>query len=191
MDKKYLQDDILSQPYKREVWHDVLKQVFGTKVLYSPAKDISPVVTDPDNIAKSIFELGNFYTADERLVGIYEITLKEDAKTKIAINKVGLRNLLRSIYKYDVDGALIVFVQGNKWRFSYVSEIRTEEGKKETEPKRYTYLFGKEESCRTASERFSKLTGKPFYLNDLYDVFSVEKLNNDFFKTYKEFYERF
>jgi hypothetical protein len=191
MDKKYLQDGILSQPYKRDVWHDVLKQVFGTKVLYSPAKDIRAIVQDPDNIAKSIFELGNFYTADERLVGIYEITLKEDAKTKLAINKVGLRNLLRSIYKYDVDGALIVFTQGNKWRFSYVSEIRTEEGKKETEPKRYTYLFGKGESCRTAAERFLKLQNKRFYLEDLYDAFSVEKLNEDFFKSYKGFFENF
>src|SRR6185436_14286285 len=128
---------------------------------------------------------------DERLVGVYEITLKEDAKTKLAINKVGLRNLLRSVYKYDVDGALIVFVQGNKWRFSYVSEIRTEEGKKETEPKRYTYLFGKGESCRTAAERFDKLHGKPIYINDLFEAFSVDKLNKDFFKLYKEFFEKF
>ena len=119
MEKKQLQNIILSAPYKREVWHDVLKQVFGVKVLYRPARNVPIAAND---IAKEAVELGNFYTADERLVGVYEITLKDDAKTKLAFNKVGLRNLLRSVYKYDVDGALIVFVQGNKWRFSYVSE---------------------------------------------------------------------
>lgn len=99
--------------------------------------------------------------------------------------------MLRQVYKYDVDAALIVFVQNKKWRFSYVSEVRTEDGKKETEPKRYTYLFGKGESCRTAADRFDKLKGKPIYLNDLFDAFSVEKLNKDFFKSYKEFFEIF
>lgn len=187
MEKKQLQDNILSKPYKREVWHDVLKQIFSVKVLYNPAKLI-PIAAN--EIAKEAVELGNFYTADERLVGVYEVVLKDDAKTKLAINKVGLRNLLRSIYKYDVDGALIVFVQGNKWRFSYVSEIRTEEGKKETEPKRYTYLFGDGESCRTAAERFYNLKDKKIYLQDLFEAFSVEKLNQDFFKSYTEFYKR-
>jgi adenine-specific DNA-methyltransferase len=187
MDKKHLQDNILSKPYQREVWHEVLKRVFGVKTLFSPPKNIPLAANE---IAKDAVELGNFYTADERLVGIYEIMLRKDARTKLAFNKVGLRNLLRSIYKYDVDGALIVFVQDHKWRFSYVSEIRTEEGKKDTEPKRYTYLFGEGESSRTAADRFFKLIGKPIFLNDLYDAFSVEKLNKDFFKTYKEFYEK-
>jgi hypothetical protein len=188
MEKKQLQNNILSAPYNRLVWHDVLKQVFGIKTIHSPVKPI-PIATN--DIASAAVELGNFYTADERLVGVYEVTLKDDAKTKLAINKVGLRNLLRSIYKYDVDGALIVFVQGEKWRFSYVSEIRTEEGKIETEPKRYTYLFGTGESCRTAADRFYKLYDKRFFLEDLYNAFSVEKLNDDFFRSYKEYFEKF
>src|SRR5688572_15700215 len=174
MEQKYLQNNILSQPYSRNEWQEVLKTLFGVKVLYSPPKQIP---LSANEIASQAFELGNFYTEDERLVGVYEITLNEDARTKLAINKVGLRNLLRSIYKYDVDGALIVFAQKDKWRFSYVSEIRTEKGKKETEPKRYTYLFGKGESCRTASERFYGLRGNKLYLQDLFDAFSVEKLN--------------
>lgn len=187
MEQKHLQNSILSQPYNRNEWQEVLKTLFGVKVLYSPPKQIP---LSPNEIATGAFELGNFYTEDERLVGVYEIQLKEDARTKLAINKVGLRNLLRSVYKYDVDGALIVFAQKDKWRFSYVSEIRTEEGKKETEPKRYTYLFGKGESCRTASERFYGLRGKKLYLQDLFDAFSVEKLNQDFFNNYYEYYRR-
>lgn len=185
MDKKILQHTILESAYNREVWLDVLKEFFGAKrILQQPKK----IFVD-GNKAEYAVELGSFYTADEKLVGIFEVKLMP--LVWIERNRVGLRSLLRQVYKYDVDGALIVFVQDNKWRFSYVSEIRTEEGKKETEPKRYTYLFGKGESCRTAAERFDKLKGKPVYLNDLYEAFSVEKLNKDFFKTYKEFNEKF
>jgi hypothetical protein len=188
MDKKIFQNTILEKQYQPAKWKEVLKDYFGVKKLHQQPQ---PIILPANDIAENAVELGSFYTADDRLVGIYEITINTDATTKIDINRVGLRSLLRNIYKYDVDAALIVFVHGTKWRFSYVSEIRTEEGKKETEPKRYTYLFGEGESCRTAADRFDKLKGKQIYLNDLFEAFSVEKLNKDFFKTYKEFHERF
>ncbi|HNR19080.1 MAG TPA: TaqI-like C-terminal specificity domain-containing protein [Bacteroidia bacterium] len=186
MDKKQLQEQILQQPYHDETWQRVLKEYFGAKVFHT--KPVT-VLLPSNDIAESAVELGNFYTADERVVGMYEVQLKP--KPWIQINRVGLRSLLRQVYKHDVDAALIVFVQGDKWRFSYVSEIRTEEGIKETEPKRYTYLFGTGETSRTAADRFDKLKGKPVSLDDLFEAFSVEKLNKDFFKTYKEFFEQF
>ncbi len=182
MDKKHLQHIILEETYKREVWLDVMKEFFGARKLHLQPQDIH---IDKSK-AEYAVELGSFFTADEKLVGIYEVKLLP--QLWIERNRVGLRSLLRQVYKYDVDGALIVFVQDNKWRFSYVSEIRD---KKETDPKRYTYLFGRGETCRTASDRFDKLKDKKFYLEDLYDAFSVEKLNNDFFKSYNEHYEKF
>ena len=108
-------------------------------------------------------------------------------------NKVGLRELLRNIYKYDVDGAIIVFDQGQKWRLSFVSEIKVldDEGEiieQATEPKRYTYLLGKEEKVNTPSERLNKLAGKPLALNDLLEAFSVEALNEDFYKIIAEYF---
>lgn len=186
MDKKTLQTSILEAAYQPEKWMEVIKLYFGAKKFHQTPQQI---ILPGNNLAEKALEIGSFYTVDERLIGIYEIQLT--AKAWIDKNRVGLRNLLRQVYKYDVDGALIVFVQNDKWRFSYVSEIRTEEGKKETEPKRYTYLFGKGESCRTAADRFDKIKGKPIYINDLFDAFSVDKLNKDFFKSYKEFFESF
>ncbi len=186
MDKKTLQNSILEKAYQPEKWLDVMKDYFGAKKFHQKPQ---PVLLPSNEIAQSAVELGSFYTADERIVGIYEVKLTD--KALIERNRVGLRNLFKSVIRYDLDAALIVYLQENKWRFSYVSEIRTAEGKKETEPKRYTYLFGEGESCRTAAERFDKLKGKPIYLNDLFEAFSVEKLNKDFFKTYKEFYEKF
>lgn len=183
MDKKHLQHSILESVYDSKQWRSVMEEYFGARNFLQQPKPISLPAND---FADAAFELGNFHTADERLVGIYEVKL--NPKAWIERNRVGLRSLLRQVYKYDVDAALIVFVQADKWRFSYVSEIRTEEGKKETEPKRYTYLFGRGEICRTAADRFDKLKGKPVYLNDLFEAFNVEKLNKEFFKTYKEFY---
>ncbi len=186
MDKRLFQHTILEETYEPNKWKEVLQTYFGVKrFLQIPQQILLPA----NDLAEVAFELGSFETVDDRLIGIYEVLLNQSAW--IGKNRVGLRNLLRCVYKYDVDGALIVFVQGDKWRFSYVSEIRTEEGKKQTEPKRYTYLFGKGETCRTAADRFDKLQGKQIYLNDLYDAFSVDKLNKDFFKTYKEFFEKF
>ncbi len=186
MDKKTLQNSILEKAYQPEKWLDVMKDYFGAKKFHQKPQ---PVSLPSNEIAHSAVELGSFYTADERIVGIYEVKLTD--KALIERNRVGLRNLFKSVIRYDLDAALIVYIQDTKWRFSYVSEIRTEEGKKETEPKRYTYLFGEGESCRTAAERFDKLKGKPIYLNDLFEAFSVEKLNKEFFKIYKEFYEKF
>lgn len=186
MDKKTLQYSILEKSYQSGKWLDVLKEYFGVKKIHQQPQSIS---LPSNEIAEHAEELGSFYTADERLVGIYEVQLKP--KAVIGRNRVGLRNLLRNVYKYDVDVALIAFIQNEKWRFSYISEIRTEDGKKVTEPKRYTYLFGEGESCRTAADRFDKLKGKHIYLNDLFDAFSIEKLNKEFFKRYKEFYEKF
>lgn len=185
MDKKHLQHTILEATYNREVWLNVLKEFFGAKTFYQKPVAVSLLTND---LANGAVELGSFYTSDERLVGMYEVQLKP--KAWIQGNRVSLRSLLRQVYKYDVDAALIVFVQADKWRFSYVSEIRTEEGKKETEPKRYTYLFGEGETCRTAADRFEKLKGKVIYLSDLFEAFNVEKLNKEFFKTYKEFYQK-
>jgi hypothetical protein len=191
MDKKYLQQNILSASYDRNTWTDVLKECFGVKRLH---QNPTPILLSANDITDCAVELGSFDTADDRLVGIYEVKVKPNVW--IEKNKVGLRNLLKQIYKYDVDGALIVFDQGDKWRFSYVSEINivnestNEIEKKVTEPKRYTYLFGNGESCRTAAERFYKIKDKPVFLDDLYDAFSVEKLNEDFFKSYKEYFEK-
>ncbi|MCJ0743465.1 Eco57I restriction-modification methylase domain-containing protein [Pedobacter montanisoli] len=103
-----------------------------------------------------------------------------------------------------VAGAMVVFVQGDKWRFSYISKRKVKNKEtntiedKETAPKRYTYLFGKGEKALTAAQRFDKLIQKQkdnlfdlLSLDDFEDAFSVEKLSKEFFKSYKEIYEHF
>ena len=181
MDKKKLQN-ILSSSYKLASWQEVLVDVFGVRnLLQSPL----PIILREDKRIESAYELGNFNTADDRMIGLYQINVSSGVH--LEHNKVGLRELLRSIYKYDVDGAMVVFVQKEKWRLSFISEIRTlnDEGeviKDATEPKRYTYLLGKDEKTNTPTNRFFSISSKPYNLEDIRNVFSVEALNEEFYR---------
>lgn len=153
MDKLQLKN-ILSSAYNRADWQAVMRGIFGARTLRQIPQ---PVILPPNELSQNAYELGSMETADERRIGIYEVHIKPSVQ--LERNKTGLRNLLRDIYKNDVDGALIVFVQGDKWRFSFVSEIGTTNAagewvRQETEPKRYTYLLGKDETIRTAARDF-------------------------------------
>lgn len=197
MNKQQLQT-ILSSPYDQENWKKVLIEVFGVKNIPQQAPSVP---LSENDLAINAFEIADFTTTDERIVGIFEVNLQP--KVKIEANKVGIKRILESIYKYDVDAALIVFVANNKkqWRFSFVSDIKVlneqtqEIERKTTEEKksrkRYTYLLGQNETCRTATEQFLFLKGKPFTLKDLYEAFNVEKLNDAFFNGYQAHYKKF
>ncbi|GMQ25716.1 hypothetical protein Aoki45_23980 [Algoriphagus sp. oki45] len=181
MDKKTLQS-ILSKPFVLADWQNLLTEVLGVKNFLQKPAEI-PLASNKK--AESAFELGSFNTADDRIIGLYLVKVKPEVW--LERNKVGLRELLRSVYKYDVDGALIVFEQADKWRLSFVSEIRTfdEEGnitKKVTEPKRYTYLLGKGEKTKTPVDRLFSISGKKLYLEEIRNAFSVEALNEEFYK---------
>lgn len=181
MDKKRLQS-ILSKPFVLADWQNLLAEVFGVKNFLQKPAEI-PLASNKK--AESAFELGSFNTADDRIIGLYLVKVKPEVW--LERNKVGLRELLRSVYKYDVDGALIVFEQADKWRLSFVSEIRTfdDEGnitKKVTEPKRYTYLLGDGEKTKTPTDRLFSVKGKKLYLEDIRKAFSVEALNEEFYK---------
>ncbi|MGI8556575.1 MAG: hypothetical protein ACR2LT_09510 [Pyrinomonadaceae bacterium] len=194
MDKNYLQKEILEAEYERSEWTKVLREWFGVKQINQIPQLINRDTSDWNDYVENAYELGRLYTdGGEREVGIFEVKLTSNPK--IAINRVKLRSLLSNIYG-NVDGALIIFTQDDKWRFSYVSEILDRDANDnvisvKTEPKRYTYFFGKGENCRTAADRFDKLKGKPLTLTDLTEAFSVEKLSKEFFKTYKEHFEKF
>jgi hypothetical protein len=179
-------DSVLSTEYQPALWRQVLTDVFGVRNLNRQPQSIS---LPANKLAKSSFELGFFNTTDDRIIGLYQIDLKPNVQ--IERNKVGLRELLRTVYKHDVDGALVVFAQGDKWRLSFISEVRVlnDDGsvdKKATEPKRYTYLLGRGEKTRTPTDRLAELSGKPLSLEDVRRAFSVEALNTEFYKKVSE-----
>lgn len=189
---------ILENPYDRKVWKSFLQRQFTNNKLN--AEDRIIALSDK-SISKKCLSLGNYEINEYTKIGIFEIELND--KVNLSRNRVALRNLLKDITK-QVAGAMVVFVQGDKWRFSYISKrkVKNKESNtiedKETAPKRYTYLFGKGEKALTAAQRFDKLIQKQkdnlfdlLSLDDFEDAFSVEKLSKEFFANYKTAYEDF
>lgn len=189
---------ILESPYDRSIWKNFLQTQFTNNKLNAEDRKIS---LSDNTISKECISLGFYEIDDYTKIGIFEIELSP--KVNLARNRVQLRNLLKDITK-QMAGAMVVFVQGEQWRFSYISkrkfhnkETNTIEDK-ETAPKRYTYLFGKGEKALTAAQNFDKLIQKQkgnlydlLSLDDFEDAFSVDKLGKEFFKNYKEIYEDF
>ena len=189
---------ILESPYDRSIWKNFLQTQFTNNKLNAEDRKIS---LSDNPISKECISLGFYEIDDYTKIGIFEIELSP--KVNLARNRVQLRNLLKDITK-QMAGAMVVFVQGEQWRFSYISkrkfhnkETNTIEDK-ETAPKRYTYLFGKGEKALTAAQNFDKLIQKQkanlydlLSLDDFEGAFSVDKLGKEFFKNYKEIYEDF
>lgn len=139
---------------------------------------------------------------DGKSLAIFEVEV--DDSIHIDRNRQGLREIaIKHIDQNITHGALVFFYSKNQadYRFSFIakwSEIDLETGefiKGETKPKRYTYLLGDNEACTTAAKRLLILAKKKetqdIGIKEVIDAFAVEPLKNDFFKTYKEHYEKF
>ncbi|MBN1618664.1 Eco57I restriction-modification methylase domain-containing protein [Candidatus Dojkabacteria bacterium] len=188
---------IFQQRYNHNTWKQFLGQAFLNARILSKPEELSGINKD---VALKAFKLGNILLDEkgiERQVAIYEVVLAKGIV--LERNRVGLRNLLRKYWK-DIDAAFIAYYnpENTNWRFTYVSELSGFDAEGElisikTEPKRYTYILGEGETCRTAAERFTILVnkGKNATLNDIKEAFSVEKLSEAFFAEYKKQYEDF
>ena len=152
--------------------------------------------------AKAFYQLGNVSLADAKTLGIYEITTNPE--TRLHRNRVQMRQLVATQCQQSaLDGALAVYAcpqspSGNDaeghWRFSFISmEYKLNEqgqiNKRESAPKRYTYLLGTGAKIRTAVERFSRLQ-KTATLDDLKTAFAVEQLNKEFYEKLFKWYEQ-
>lgn len=104
-----------------------------------------------------------------------------------------IANILRERKKR---GALVAFFNEDysHWRISFIKldyEF-TAKGFEEklTPAKRLSYVVGKGEACKTAKDQFFSLTKleDEVSLNELEEIFALEKVTNDFFKEYKNKY---
>ncbi|MFN7376884.1 MAG: Eco57I restriction-modification methylase domain-containing protein [Pseudanabaena sp.] len=189
--------ELFKQGYNQASWKQFLGEVFANAQLLSNPE----ILTDIDTqVAAAAQKLG-FISLDEngveRQIAVYEVMLADGII--LERNRVGLRNVLRK-YWHDIDAAFIVYhcPESRKWRLTYVSELMGfgadgEFVEIKTEPKRYTYVLGEGETVRTAVSRFQKIQekGRGVSLDDVKDVFSVEKLSKMFFDEYKKHYEAF
>ena len=191
----------LQSPYSRDAWLMLLRDLFG----HSAALFSKPVhVTDPGfhGVFTRVLHLGDLQTADGKTAALLDIEVAPDLS--LPRNRAGIRHLAARL----IDGTtrqaiLAAFHNGSSpdWRFSFIIrekslDIATGETiTHETPARRFTYLLGPNETCRTAADRFMTLCEQASTglctLANLEVSFSVEKLSDAFFSEYLSHYETF
>lgn len=186
--------EILQQPYDRSRWTTLIHEVFPNVTLYE--KPESP--TEKPEWIRDFYQLGNVRLHDGKNLAIFEIRV--DDKVQLSRNRVTLRELIsKKIDLGTTHGVLCVFNSSSpEYRFTFVAkEVGfDDEGAittTETNSKRYTYVLGPGETRRTAAQRFAELAAhrEEAGVKEVIEAFSVERLNKEFFRTYKDHYQAF
>jgi adenine-specific DNA-methyltransferase len=183
----------LNQTYQRPAWLDTLKAVLPATQLFAQPQAV-PV--EPKS-AKAMHQLGRVRLQGGRQPAVLEIEVAESID--LVRNRAGLRSMVsRIIDQAEYHGVLAVFISHEQdFRFTFAAResFFDDEGqiqRRETAARRFTYVLGPNESCRTAAERFSELAGKAHdaTLEDVIAAFSVEKLNKEFFADFIRNFEK-
>ena len=123
---------------------------------------------------------------------IFDVTVSD--RVMMERNRVNIQRLIRKVME-NYSSAFMLFHYENDtrwdWRFTFCHK---KGGQKEvTDSKRYTFLLGPGQSCRTAANNFNKLyeNRDTLDMSKIEDAFSVEALTNEFFGKYKEKYDKF
>ena len=195
MDKVKLKD-ILSSAFDLEQWKNILIEMFPKVEFFTHINHITHDMVNEGG------QTGIIRLDDGRSVAIYTFEVKDNVL--IGRNRKGLRDIAaKTIDQSIIHGALAFYYSKNlpDYRLTFIAKQTSfnEDGeliKSETAPKRYTFLLGENESCRTAADRLSELVlkkekGDSISLADVTEAFSVERLNKEFFAGYKAQYNKF
>lgn len=194
MDKSGLKD-ILSSVFDFEQWKNILIEMFPKVEFFTRINQVT------HNLVKDGGQAGTIRLDDGRSLAIYVFEVNDNVL--IDRNRKGLREITaKAIDQSIIHGVLAFYYSKNvpDYRLTFIAKQSSfnENGelvKSETAPKRYTFLLGENEPCRTAAERLYELISKrkssSIYLADVTEAFSVERLNKEFFAGYKAQYTRF
>lgn len=194
MNQAYLKN-ILSAKFDFDIWKDLLEKIFPKVEIFTSIAKIT------DSHVKDGGHVGNIRLDDGRSLAIFRFEVADNVQ--ISRNRKSLRDIAAKYVDQDlIHGALVFYYsQGqDDYRLTFIAKQTyfNESGElvtKETAPKRYTFLLGKNEPCTTAASRLKELADKrtygSIYLTDVTDAFSVERLNKEFFNGYKAQYKKF
>jgi hypothetical protein len=194
----------LQQPYRRATWQTILPQLLPQVEFFSQPADVPLRTARESEIASARQQIGRATIVDdagaEKHIAVYEIQVA--STVDLPRNRVALRELVaRSIDQANAHAVLAFFIQDGRaeYRLTYAAressiDLETLEiSTRETAPKRFTFLLGPAEPCRTAAQRLSELATNRERLTfkEVEEAFSVERLNKEFFAAYKKHYQRF
>ena len=128
---------------------------------------------------------------------IFDITVAD--RVRMAQNRVGVQQLVRRIMDTYSGAFLLIHYEGRpdwEWRFTFCHKAH--DATSGTDARRFTFLLGPGQACRTAAENFRSLIDRraadpevQLDIDDLRRAFSVEALSREFFARYKAHYARF
>ena len=128
---------------------------------------------------------------------IFDITVAD--RVRMAQNRVGVQQLVRRIMDTYSGAFLLIHYEGRpdwEWRFTFCHKAH--DATTGTDARRFTFLLGPGQACRTAAENFRSLIDRraadpevQLDIDDLRRAFSVEALSREFFARYKAHYARF
>ena len=140
---------------------------------------------------RSIKQVGMMYVDVEPLQ-IFDVTVSD--RVMMERNRVNIQRLIRMVMD-SFSCAFMLFHYENDTRWDWRFTFCHKKGNKDesTDSKRYTFLLGPGQSCRTAADNFMALYDKRASLavKDIEDAFNVEALSKEFFGKYKAQYEAF
>jgi len=193
-DTQQVLQKLLQQQYDRTTWHHVLESIFTSVYFFQKP---APMPITNSHVTES-HQTGVVRLQDGKNIALFEVLLDEDVH--LLRNRVGVRSLMtRFINEVDNQGVLVVYDQGTaNYRLTFVARESgfNEQGEWatfETASKRFTYVLGEGETCRTAAGRLALLAAKKDAagLDDVIEAFSVERLSKEFFARYKVHYQAF
>lgn len=149
-------------------------------------KSLNPVKLEletRDDKLKRAYDLGIMEIDEIYKLAFVEFEVRDDID--LEFNRVYLsKSAYKSIKNTDIDGAIAIFFNQTKdiYRLSFVNNLSD----KSPDFKRFSFTLGR--ASRTASEQLLKLKNIRD-IDDIEEIFSVEPLNQAFFKDYKELFE--
>jgi len=204
--QEYLQSDY---PGFASFIDTIIKPIFGDN--FKADKELQDMIDYPEDIEdfnkisnhkdedfkalaketgiERVLELGTIQVqGDTRPIYVYDITVSK--RRQLSRNRKGIQQLIARTLN-NQSGAFMLFHYGDadwEWRFSYKFVGKDKEDT--TNSKRYTYLLGRDQVCKTAAQRFTNLLNKKgkIAFDDITDAFSVEKVSKEFFDHYRSIY---
>ena len=188
----------LSQPYQghESFLENIIFPIFGEDN-YETTWDVELLDSeDLQNQAartgiRSILRCGTIYTRPTP-VDVFDITVSD--RVMMDKNRVGVQAIIRRVMDTYSGAFLLIHYLNDTtkwdWRFTF---CQLRDKGEFTDNKRYTFLLGPNQACKTAAQNFKKLADlkQNITIKDIVAAFDVEALSKEFFDKYKVHYERF
>ena len=195
--------DFLQKPYESidSFLENVIFPVFGEDNFVSAGNsnvlrrypDLQAIAND--NGILSLIQVGSILIDGQEL-NIFDI--KVNSHRQLSRSRVAIQSLVRKLISTH-SSAFMIFhydtMEGRwDWRFTFCQKGASNSDS--TDAKRYTFLLGPSQSCRTAADNFMKIHDKieregELEIDDIVRAFDVEALSKEFFDKYVYFYKEY